>query len=178
MTDVKKAHKCLPVILMDTGGTFNKCYEPVSGNLVVQPGSQAARAILTSASVNLDLRWSQPVCKDSLDMTDGDRAEIVHAVEAFDGRWAKAPVVLLHGTDSMTQTAAWLDRALPDRLVVLTGSMRPFEIDPVESALNLGLALGFIQGCPGVGVHLAMTGLVRPLGALEKDRGNGCFRPG
>ncbi len=177
MTEVKTADKRLPVVLMDAGGTFNKRYDPVEGSLCVQAGSQAARAILASAMANLDLHWSQPVCKDSLEMTDDDRDQVVHAVDSLDGRWTNAPVVLLHGTDTMAETAAWLDRARPDRLVVLTGSMRPFEIDPVEPALNLGLALGFVQGRNSSGVYLAMSGLVRPLGELEKDRGNGCFRP-
>ncbi len=177
MTDAKQANKRMPVVLMDTGGTFSKRYDPVGGNLVVQSGSAAARAILASATANLDLHWGQPVCKDSLEMTDDDRDQIVHAVDSLEGRWANAPVVLLHGTDTMAETAAWLDRALPDRLVVLTGSMRPFEIDPVEPALNLGMALGFVQGSARPGVYLAMNGLVRPLGELEKDREAGLFRP-
>lgn len=177
MTDAEQADKRTPVVLMDTGGTFSKRYDPVEGNLAVQSGSRAARSVLASAMANLDLHWIQPVCKDSLEMTDDDRARIVLGVDSLEGRWANAPVVLLHGTDTMAETAAWLDRARPGRLVVLTGSMRPFEIDPVEPALNLGMALGFVQGDVRPGIYLAMNGLVRPVGELRKDRKIGAFLP-
>ncbi|HZJ82011.1 MAG TPA: hypothetical protein VFC95_04910, partial [Guyparkeria sp.] len=67
----------LPLILVDTGGTFNKRYEPLDGQLVVTSGSSAMRSILASAEMNLDVTWLQPVCKDSLEMTGADRDAIV-----------------------------------------------------------------------------------------------------
>ncbi|MFW6378959.1 MAG: asparaginase domain-containing protein [Guyparkeria sp.] len=165
------------LILVDTGGTFNKCYQPVDGTLVVGQGARAAREILRSAEENLVIDWLEPVCKDSLEMTDEDREAIVRAVRKAADRHPGAPVLVVHGTDTMALTAEALARSVPERCVVLTGAMRPYEIDPVEASLNLGLALGFVQGCPGPGVYLAISGLVRPLGGLEKDRSRGCFRP-
>lgn len=167
----------LPIILVDTGGTFNKCYRPAAGNLVVEPGARAAREILRSAEMNLDVDWLEPVCKDSLDMTDADRDAIVALLADVARRRPGAPIVVVHGTDTMVRTGEVLSRAFPGHCVVLTGAMRPYEIDPVEPALNLGLALGFVQGCPRAGVYLAMSGRVCPLGELEKDRVDGCFRP-
>lgn len=168
----------LSIILVDTGGTFNKCYRPTDGTLVVESGARAAREILRSAEMNLDIDWLEPVCKDSLDMTEADRDAIVASLSKAARRRPAAPIVVVHGTDTMVRTGEVLSRAFPDRCVVLTGAMYPYEIDPVEPALNLGQALGFVQGCPGPGVYLAMSGLVRPLGELEKDRARGCFRPG
>ncbi|WP_410474817.1 asparaginase domain-containing protein [Guyparkeria sp. TX1] len=167
----------LPIILVDTGGTFNKCYRQTDGELVVQPGAWAAREILRSAEVNLDIDWLEPVCKDSLEMMETDRASIVAALFEAVARRPDVPIVVVHGTDTMVRTGEVLASAFPGHCVALTGAMRPYEIDPVEPALNLGLALGFVQGCPGPGVYLAMSGLVRPLGELEKDRVRGCFRP-
>ncbi|HSH84821.1 MAG TPA: asparaginase domain-containing protein [Guyparkeria sp.] len=166
----------LPLILVDTGGTFNKRYEPLDGQLIVTSGSSAMRSILASAEMNLDVTWLQPVCKDSLEMTDADRDAIVAALRPEMTRQPEAPVVIIHGTDTMHQTGEVLATALPGRCIVLTGSMRPYETDPVEPAFNLGLALGFVQAAPAPGVYLAMSGLVRPLGRLVKDRAAGNFR--
>ncbi len=167
----------MPVIVMDTGGTFNKRYRPTDGTLVVESGASAVREILRSAEGNLDIEWLQPVCKDSLEMTDADRAAIVASLTEAAGRRPDARIVVVHGTDTMELTGELLSRELPGHCVVLTGAMRPYEIDPVEPALNLGLALGFAQGYTRVGIYVAMSGLVRPLGELRKNRDNGCFRP-
>lgn len=167
----------LSIILVDTGGTFNKRYRPTDGTLVVEPGARAAREILRSAEMNLDIDWLEPVCKDSLEMTDADRGAIVTSLSEAVERRPDAPIVVVHGTDTMVRTGEALAEAFPRHCVVITGAMRPYEIDPVDPALNLGLALGFVQGAPRPGVHLAMSGLVRPLGELKKDRANGCFRP-
>lgn len=166
------------VIVVDAGGTFNKRYRPTDGMLVVEGGSEAARAILASAERNLDVTWLQPVCKDSLDMTAEDREVIIAALSPAIQRAPDAPVVVIHGTDTIHLTGESLAKAFPETRIVLTGAMRPHEIDPVESALNLGLAMGFVQSAPSAGVYLAMSGLVRPLGWLVKDREAGVFRPG
>lgn len=167
---------CLRLIVVDTGGTFNKRYRPTDGVLVVEPGGEATRRILGSAAENLDIAWLQPVCKDSLEMTDADRGAIVNKLSAALARSPDAPVLVIHGTDTMARTGAVLAAAFPGHRIVLTGAMRPFEIDPVEPALNLGVAVGFLQAAPTPGVYLAMSGLVRPLGELEKDREAGRFR--
>jgi L-asparaginase len=165
------------MLLVDTGGTFNKRYDPVAGLLRVAEGSDAAGRILASASENLALEYVQPVCKDSLEMTSEDREAVVATIEAADAPWDRAPVVVIHGTDTMAQTADVIADRLPGRRVVLTGAMRPFEIDAVEPAFNLGLAFGCAQADSRPGVFLAMSGLVRPWGELEKDREAGVFRP-
>jgi len=167
----------LPILLVDTGGTFNKRYDPVAGLLRVAGGSGAAERILAAATDNLAIRYLQPVCKDSLEMTPDDREAVVAAIEAVDASWARAPVVVIHGTDTMTETAEAIAGRLPGRRVVLTGAMRPFEIDAVEPAFNLGLAFGCAQADSRPGVFLAMSGLVRPWAELEKDREAGVFRP-
>ena len=165
------------VIVVDTGGTFNKRYRPIDGALAVEEGSVAARAILDSAHENVEIDWLQPVCKDSLEMTDTDREKVVVALSQALKQTSGAPVVVIHGTDTIHLTGEVLATTFPESRIVLTGAMRPFEIDPVESALNLGLAMGFVQSSPAAGVYVAMSGLVRPLERLVKDRRAGVFRP-
>jgi len=176
MSDETRPTDPFPILLVDTGGTFNKRYDPVAGRLRVEGASGPARRILASAEGNLELKVLQPVCKDSLEMTSDDREAVVAAITSVEPEWREAPVVVIHGTDTMDQTAAVLAERLPGRRVVLTGAMRPFEIDAVEPAFNLGLALGFAQSASEPGVFLAMSGLVRPPDRLAKDRDAGVFR--
>jgi L-asparaginase len=165
------------LLLIDTGGTFNKRYDPIGGTLEASAGSAAVEAILGSTAGNWRVRVLQPVCKDSLEMTEADRQAVVAAIGSAGPEWREAPVIVIHGTDSMDRSAEVIAARLPGRRVVLTGAMRPFEIDPVEPAFNLGLALGFAQASDAPGVFLAMSGLVRPWRRLAKDRDAGVFRP-
>ncbi|MGM0517394.1 MAG: asparaginase domain-containing protein [Pseudomonadota bacterium] len=167
----------LPLLLVDTGGTFNKRYDPVGGTLRVADESGAAGTILASAAGNLAVRAIRPVSKDSLDMTSEDRETVVAAIRSAVAPWDRAPVVVIHGTDTMALTAKAVAENLPGRRVVMTGAMRPFEIDAVEPAFNLGLALGYAQADDAAGVFVAMSGLVRPWERLLKDRSAGVFRP-
>ncbi|HER34064.1 MAG: asparaginase [Halothiobacillaceae bacterium] len=176
MTARIEAGERTDLIVVDTGGTFNKRYRPVDGSLTVERGCAAARAILDSASGNLAIDWLQPVCKDSLEIDETDRATIVAAVEAAVERSPGVPVIVIHGTDTIDCTGEALASSLPRARIVLTGSMRPHETDPVESSFNLGLAVGFVRASEQSGVFLAMNGLVRPLGQLVKDRDAGVFR--
>lgn len=165
------------IVLINTGGTFNKIYDPLTGTLPVADDDSAVLRSLSSATTNLEIHRIDLMHKDSLEMTATDRAALVSAIRACPHDWADAPVLIVHGTDTMDQTANALERADLGRVVVLTGSMRPVSIEPVEGALHLGLALGFLQTAPAPGIFIAMHGLVLPHGAIEKDRAQGVFRP-
>lgn len=166
-----------PLVLINTGGTFNKRYNPLNGELEVARDNTAVRALLTSALPNLATHELGLFYKDSLQMTDADRAELIHVLRTLPALIRQAPVLIVHGTDTLDQTAAALDQAQLDRVIILTGAMRPAEIDPAEAALHLGLALGFIAALPPQGVYIAMHGLVRSHQHLRKDRMRGIFRP-
>ena len=165
------------LVLINTGGTFNKRYDPVSGQLAVAEDAEAVLGSLRSAMANLSLHVVEPVHKDSLEMTAADRLRIVESVHRCPPRWSAAPIVVVHGTDTMHLTAEALERAELERVIVLVGAMRPVEIDPVEGALHLGLALGFVQADPPAGVYVAMHGRVLPHHQLRKDRVLGRFMP-
>jgi len=165
------------IVLINTGGTFNKIYDPLTGHLPVAEDDSAVQRLLVSAMENLGFHRIDLMHKDSLEMTAVDRERLVAAIRACPSEWAQAPVLIVHGTDTMDQTAAALEQADLGRPVVLTGSMRPVSIEPVEGALHLGLALGFLQGSPAPGVYIAMHGRVMPHDRIAKDREQGVFRP-
>jgi L-asparaginase len=83
--------------------------------------------------------------------------------------------VIVHGTDTIHITAEFLDEVFDDRIIIMTGAMKPFEIDSVESSLNLGMAIGFANGNKEKGVYICMNGLVQPWNKIVKNRDKGRF---
>ncbi|WP_322628528.1 asparaginase domain-containing protein [Halothiobacillus sp.] len=170
-------HSKQPVVIINTGGTLNKRYEPIAGTLIVPSDELAITESLLSAAPNLDIHLMGLIHKDSLEMTDDDRQLIIAAIRTLPGSMQGAPIIVVHGTDTLHQTAITLDHAELDRVVILTGSMRPAAIDPRESALHLGLALGFIAAIPKADIYVAMHGRVAPYRQLRKNYEQGIFRP-
>ncbi len=160
-----------PVLVVDTGGTFNKAYDPLRGVLENPSSTAAVERILGYPGQNLDIEIRGLIHKDSLDLTTADRETLAQAIAASPAR----RVIVVHGTDTMDTTARFLRARLADRTIVLTGAMVPFTIDPVEATANLALALGFLQCDPRPGVHIAMHGLVLPFEHIAKDRNAGRF---
>jgi L-asparaginase len=81
------------------------------------------------------------------------------------------PVVVTHGTDTMTFTGAALSQALAGRQapVVLTGAMQPLGSGG-DAEGNLDLALA---AAPGPGVWLAFAGRLIPAAGLVKHDSHG-----
>lgn len=167
----------LPVVMINTGGTLNKRYDPLSGALFVPPDEAAIRQLTQCTRPNLELHLLGALHKDSLEMTDFDRNTLVALIESLPSAMATAPIIMVHGTDTLHLTAKYLDEANLNRVVILTGAMQPFIIDPIESALHLGMALGFAAAEQKAGIYVAMHGRVLPYRLLLKNRTLGVFQP-
>ncbi len=158
-----------PVLILSTGGTFNKVYDPIRGELVIDPQARALHTI--AAKWQADLAIDTLIHKDSLQMDDGDRAELIDAVR----RASADRIVIVHGTDTMDHSARALADAKLGKRIVLTGAMVPFHIDPVEATANLAAALAHAQADDAPGVYLALHGLFGPHETIVKDRKAGRF---
>ncbi|WP_205844041.1 Rid family hydrolase [Nakamurella deserti] len=156
----------LRVHVIATGGTIDKEYS-VAGELEI--GDPMVPAILATGRSWLDLSVEAVCGKDSLDLTDEDRALIRRHVLA-----APADRVLItHGTDTMVDTATVLSD-VADRVVVLTGAMVPARMTDSDAAFNLGLAVAALQTMPP-GVWIAMSGRIFAADAVRKDTTIGRF---
>ncbi len=146
--------------LVACGGTFDKRYDPLLGELVfcnTQLPGIAARARL---AVRLEIQELMQM--DSLDMVPADRERIVAACEAA----PEDAIVVVHGTDTMAETAAVLGArfgADGDKAIVLTGAMVPYAIAQSDALFNLGYACAAAQMLPS-GVWIAMNGRCASLG--------------
>lgn len=155
--------------LIATGGTIDKLYDPPTGTLYVGPPVIAE--ILASAGISLDV--SEVLRKDSLEITDAERA----ALAAFVAASPASRLLITHGTDTMGASAALIEAAVPGKTVVLTGAMVPYSIAGSDAAFNIGVAFAAVQALPP-GVYIAMHGKVLPHARYVKDRALGRFRAG
>lgn len=156
--------------IIATGGTFDKHYNEIAGELGFGAShlpQVIARARITSEVVLEELRLL-----DSLEMQDADRQRILAACQAAIQR----AIVIVHGTDTMQQTAQVLGQALHDKTVVLTGAMIPYEIANSDAQFNFGFACGVAQVLPA-GVYVAMNGRIFAWNKVAKNRSAGVFEP-
>jgi L-asparaginase len=157
------------MLILNTGGTFNKRYNELSGELEVPVDNYVVERILDSFDKKPPL--AGVVYKDSLEMDMNDRKMITDIIfHSTDDKF-----VIIHGTDTIDVTAEFLDSVFDDRVIVLTGAMKPFEIDNVEASLNLGLAIGFAKGCEKKGVYICMSGYIEPWDKIKKNKQLGKF---
>lgn len=158
-------------LIIDTGGTFNKVYNPISGMLEVDAHAHALRDMFAHWLCEAEIL---PIIgKDSLQMTSQDRLELMMHIN-------QAPqhhIVVVHGTDTMHVTAAYLAESELNKRIVLTGAMVPYRIDPVEATANFASAYTFATCADTTGVYIAMHGMVLPWDAVRKDKEAGKFVP-
>lgn len=157
------------MLILNSGGTFNKRYNEISGELDVPYDNLAIDEILAASKVNFLM--AGVVYKDSLDMDLEDRKKIANIISQSD----EAEFVIVHGTDTMDVTAEFLDEIFDDRVIVLTGAMKPFSIEKAEGSFNLGMAIGFANYQDDAGVYICMNGKVAPWNKIKKNRELGKF---
>jgi L-asparaginase len=155
--------------ILNTGGTFNKRYNPLSGDMEVPYDNKSIDEMMRSFLNPIET--AGVIYKDSLEFTMDDRKMLTNIIYADEEK----VFVIIHGTDTMELTAEFLDAIFEDRIIVLTGAMSPFEIDAIESTVNFGLAVGYAKACEKNGVYLCMNGEIQPFGKLVKNRSAGKF---
>lgn len=140
------------VKIFTTGGTIDKVYFDTKGTYAV--GEPQISAILHEANVTVEVTVETLFRKDSLDMTDTDRAFLV-------GRVRQDPsthVLITHGTDTMVPSAKALEE-VAGKTIVLVGSLSPARFKSSDAEFNIGFAFAAVQILPP-GVYIAMNGQV------------------
>ena len=158
------------ILIISTGGTFNKVYNPKEGTLEVQSSKTALETL--SKHWLCELHSLDIVGKDSLDMTQADREEIAQTI----AKHPQEKIIVIHGTDTMHLTASYLDEANLNKQIVLTGAMVPFSIDPIEATANLSCAYGFLLANPPQALYIAMNGHCLPHMQIKKAYQAGKFK--
>ena len=158
------------ITVINTGGTFNKRYNPLSGELDVPKDSLALDEII-SYCYNIDFDVLNIISKDSLEMNDDDRELIVRTIKNCKNQ----NIIIVHGTDTMDLTAKYLDEKIKDKTIILTGAMFPISINKVEATLNFSQAIGFLNANIKNGIYISMHGSVKNYKNIKKNRKIGQF---
>lgn len=156
--------------IIATGGTFDKHYNELNGTLGFADSHLPAAIARARITVPVELELLPLL--DSLDMADPDRARVLAACQAA----PEKAIVIVHGTDTMQETAAVLGPAALDKTIVFTGAMIPYEIDNSDALFNLGFACGVAQALPP-GAYVAMNGRIFAWDNVQKNRAAGVFQP-
>lgn len=155
------------VQIFSCGGTIDKVYFDAKSEYEV--GEPQIETIFRDANVGFKFSIESLFRKDSLEMTAEDRLLVRARVEAC----AATHVLLTHGTDTMPETAQSL-LGIPNKVIVLTGSMAPARFQKSDAEFNIGCAVGaLLSSLPGV--YVAMNGCVFPGGRVRKNRELGRF---
>ncbi len=171
----------MKITLITTGGTIEKTYEERSGKLENRR-TIVHRMLHRLRLEDVEIALHELMSKDSLDMTDQDRARIVDAVRTAGGS-REMPgtcngIVILHGTDTLTTTGDLLQSQISDPCVpiILTSAMRPYEMVRSDAIQNLTEAL-FAARTLTPGVYCVAHGRALKFPGVKKDRERNTFVP-
>ena len=148
--------------IVTTGGTIDKIYFDDKSDY--QIGAPQIGEILTQLGVGFRFDVIPILRKDSLHVTDEDRALMRSTIEAQPHRH----VLVTHGTDTMVETAAHL-AGIAGKVIVLTGALNPARFQGSDAAFNVGCAVGAVQTLAD-GVYIAMNGRIWDPAKVRKNR--------
>ncbi|RLB61454.1 MAG: asparaginase [Deltaproteobacteria bacterium] len=140
----------MSIEIMTTGGTIDKIYFDNKSSYEI--GEPQIGEVLRDANLTIKY-WITPLLrKDSLDLTNEDR-ELIRSMVLES---SAERIIITHGTDTMVETAQFLT-GIPERTIVLTGSMQPARFRFTDAIYNIASALTAVQLLP-TGVWIAMNG--------------------
>lgn len=163
--------KTQTVVVLGTGGTIAGTAADAGDNVgytAAQVGvAQLVRAVPALAGVPLELEQVTQV--DSKDMSHTVWRQLALRCTHHLAREEVAGLVVTHGTDTMEETAWFLQRVLaPAKPVVLTGAMRPSTALQSDGPQNLLDAVCVAHSDLASGVVAVMSGLVHGARDLRK----------
>jgi len=158
----------MSIRLFVTGGTFDKEYDEISGDLIFKETQVEKMLKLGRSNVDINIRTLMMV--DSLFMTAEDRRNIVNNCK----KAKENKILITHGTDTMVETAKELAAESINKTIILTGAMVPYAFGSSDGLFNLGSALSFCQTLKP-GVYIAMNGKVFDWCNVSKNQKMGIF---
>lgn len=147
--------------IITTGGTIDKIYFDAKSDY--QVGDPVITELLERMQAGFSFTVESAMRKDSLDMTEADRASIRELTE----KCTEECVLITHGTDGMVATGQAL-QGIQGKCIVLTGALQPAAFYQSDAIFNVGCAIGAVQSKPP-GVYIAMNGEVFDVNHVVKN---------
>ncbi len=157
----------MSIKIFTTGGTIDKTYFDARSEYEV--GDPQIIDILRIANVSVEYEIETLLRKDSLDMTNEDRAYILERVREE----PSSRILITHGTDTVIETANVL-KQVEGKTIVLVGSLSPAQFRDSDAEFNIGFAFAAVQTLPQ-GVYITMNGRVFHPDRVRKNRSRNQF---
>lgn len=162
------------VLIITTGGTIEKTYNEFDGSLENRGTSMKNRILSKLRLPYTNIGVYPLLSKDSLYMDDNDRDMIFRTINEKKNN--KMPIVVLHGTDTMAQTAEYCFERLTDLnvAVVFTGAMVPMGFDDTDATQNVTEALLASKLLPP-GIYIAFHNQIFRVPHVRKNKESRTF---
>lgn len=157
------------ITFIQMGGTIDKAYPKAIGGYAFDIGDAAFISILEDLRPSFSYETKAICQKDSQDLILQDR----QMLKDYINKSQCGHFVVTHGTDTMIETGQFIG-VMPDKTVVLTGSLTPAAFKQSDAPIQLGSALMAAQLLPA-GVYIAMNGIVKPIRDIGRDSKTGKF---
>lgn len=160
------------IVFIQTGGTIDKDYPRTEKGYAFEIRKPAVERILQKVHPDFDYKIIPLLRKDSQDITRQDREKICETCEGVDSD----KIVITHGTDTMLETAKKLSK-IRNKVIILTGAMRPEKFVDSDATFNVGTAIGAINILKK-GVYVAMNGRIYSWNKVKRNQKTGQFVEG
>ncbi len=160
------------ITFLQTGGTIDKDYPRTQKGYAFEIGPPAVVRILEKLNPSFSYEIQTVLQKDSLDITEQDRLELQEVC----ANSAANNLIITHGTDTLLETAAAL-ADIPNKVIILTGAMRPEQFANSDAPIQVGIAIGAVEYVPA-GVYVAMQGRVIPWKSCVRNQETGQYERG
>lgn len=159
----------MKILFIQTGGTIDKDYPKIKNGYAFEITVPATQRILEDINPCFEFEILPLLQKDSLDLTDEDRDKIHKTCQTTDAD----KIIITHGTDTMIETATKL-ADIKNKVIVITGAMRPERFSNSDANFNVGVAIGALNTAKE-GVYIAMNGRVYTYNKVKRDLKTGQF---
>lgn len=162
------------ISIITTGGTIEKTYNEQDGSLANR-GTILKNKILSKMRLpHTHIEVFPLMNKDSLYMTEEDRELIFKTISEHLKQ--NIPIVVLHGTDTMTLTAEYCYKRLkaPSVPIIFTGAMIPLGFDDSDATQNVIEAL-LAARMLTAGLYISFHNHIFKVPHVQKNKERGTF---
>lgn len=160
----------MKIIFIQTGGTIDKDYPHTTKGWAFEFGEPAIGRVLEKLNPSFEYELITAFQKDSLEIINEDREVLVGLIENLkDDKF-----IITHGTDTMIETASYLNKHIKNKLIIITGAMLPERFSNSDASINLGSAIGAINILEK-GTYIAMHGVVKPFNKINRNLETGKY---
>ncbi|MCP1120954.1 asparaginase [Robbsia andropogonis] len=149
------------IVVLTTGGTIAGAAASDSESLRYAAGALGGDALVGAVPALARIATIETIAVASIDSKDADPAfwcTLTAVVRATRARDDVDGIVITHGTDTLEETAYWLDLLLDDgKPIVLTAAMRPATALSADGPANLFDAVTLAGTCTAKGKGVLVT---------------------